>query len=353
MSTADVDKETRPLLQDSSTTSEQSGISRQLNNASQSTKTEVSLHAVVSKVTIELLSKEITKKWREIGRKLEFSDADLDRIKSDTTEGHKEQVYQMLKKWKEQKGKNATYKRLGEALMKCDRTDLQQWLEREAEALNKGSTVPTNQSDCTNEAGEEEIQFIDMQKKKTLNYIILVSCIILLMFALILTVFFVRRASTTANINPAIKTTTPSTTSMTSTTADRNPATTNTTSSTTSMGTTTIKYPYYVKIQNYADEPGRHNLILGSNSPGDFVLYTSSHKVHGTLFVVTQYTFQYSKRPTETISGVLVRDKWDDDTGGYPELMAGGPGKGYVVVKISSQTHRGFDFSFSVYGRNT
>ncbi|XP_071837764.1 uncharacterized protein [Apostichopus japonicus] len=165
-------------------------------------------------------------------------------------------------------------------------------------------------------------------------------------------------ASTTADRNPAITNTTPSTTSIVGTTADRNPAITNTTPSTTSMGTTTKlqtskKYPYYVNIQDYADEPGRHNLILGSTRPGDILLFTSRQNVHGTLFEVQHYTFQYSQKPTETISGVLVRDKWDDDTGGYPELMAGGPGQGYVVVKITSQQNRGFYFSFSVYGRNT
>ncbi|XP_071837763.1 receptor-interacting serine/threonine-protein kinase 1-like [Apostichopus japonicus] len=172
--------------QDSSTTSEQPGISRQyeFDNEYQSTKTEASLHGVVSDGSIERLSGAISKNWREIGRKLEISDEDLDRIQSDTTEGRKETVYEMLRKWKQQNGRNATYKRLGDALKKCGRTDLQEDLGKEAEGLSKGSTVPTNQSDYTNEPGGEELQFNGMQKKRSLDYIILVSCVFIVAIAL-------------------------------------------------------------------------------------------------------------------------------------------------------------------------
>ncbi|XP_071837761.1 uncharacterized protein [Apostichopus japonicus] len=135
-------------LVDSSTTSEQPGLSRKYEtyNEYQSTNTEASLHYVVNKGCIERLSGAISRNWREVGRKLEISDEDLDILQSDTTGGHKEKVYQMLNKWKQQNGGNATYKRLGDALESSGRKDLQQWLEQEAKALSRRSTVPTNQS---------------------------------------------------------------------------------------------------------------------------------------------------------------------------------------------------------------
>lgn len=69
--------------------------------------------------------------WLDVGRKLNMSDEELHIIQSDTPGGHKERVYQMLTKWKQKNGKNATYKWLGEALIKCGRRDLQQDLEQE------------------------------------------------------------------------------------------------------------------------------------------------------------------------------------------------------------------------------
>ncbi|XP_071837766.1 uncharacterized protein [Apostichopus japonicus] len=156
--------------QDSSATSEQSGISRQYEtyNENQSTKEEASLYGVVSAKRIKLLSRAITN-WWDIGRELEISDEVLDRIHIDTPGGHTNKVYQMLTKWKHQSGRNATNKRLGEALIKCGRTDLQQGLEQE---------------DYTNGASGEELQFNGMQKKRSLDYIILVPCVFIVAFAL-------------------------------------------------------------------------------------------------------------------------------------------------------------------------
>lgn len=61
-------------------------------------------------------------------------------------------------------------------------------------------------------------------------------------------------------------------------------------------------------------------------------------------------TFQYKAKPEETISAILVYDRWDDDTGGTGDLLSGGPYEDVVVVKITSQLSRGLDSVFEVYG---
>jgi hypothetical protein len=51
------------------------------------------------------------------------------------------------------------------------------------------------------------------------------------------------------------------------------------------------------------------------------------------------------------ISCVHALDRWNDNTGGYAEIVGGGIGYNYVDVKITSQFGRGFHFVIDVYGR--
>ncbi|KAJ9589564.1 hypothetical protein L9F63_017229, partial [Diploptera punctata] len=50
-----------------------------------------------------------------------------------------------------------------------------------------------------------------------------------------------------------------------------------------------------------------------------------------------------------TISCVEVLDQWDDNTGGHAEIVNGGIGHEYVMVKITSERGRGFFFIIKVY----
>ncbi|XP_071838762.1 uncharacterized protein [Apostichopus japonicus] len=107
----------------------------------------------------------------------------------------------------------------------------------------------------------------------------------------------------------------------------------------------------HASITKKANMTGRHNMVLGDNSAEDFVLYTDKCREYYEIFPQRKvYTFQYRKKPNETITGVLVYDNWDDDTGGTAHRIAGGPGENCIEVKVTSQILRGMDFTFFVYG---
>lgn len=92
------------------------------------------------------------------------------------------------------------------------------------------------------------------------------------------------------------------------------------------------------------------NLVLDVRYRWDYPLYTKEKVAVGVLLEKKHTEFIYYKPEGKTISGVLVRDNWNDNTGGYPILVGGGPNQSYVKVNITSQESRGFDFTFTVYG---
>ncbi|PIK39705.1 hypothetical protein BSL78_23459 [Apostichopus japonicus] len=106
----------------------------------------------------------------------------------------------------------------------------------------------------------------------------------------------------------------------------------------------------HASITKKAKMTGRHNIVLGDNSVEDFVLYRDRCREYGMFLQRKVHTFQYHKKPNETITGVLVYDNWDDNTGGNAQRIAGGPGENCIEVKVTSQLHRGMDFTFFVYG---
>ena len=94
---------------------------------------------------------------------------------------------------------------------------------------------------------------------------------------------------------------------------------------------------------------GRHDLFKGKAEPGDILLYEEqkcpSYKMMGRV----THVFEYSGN--KTITAVVAKDNWDDDTGGDPEIIGGGPGQRHVKVKVTSQYMRGFDHTVYVYGK--
>ena len=90
-----------------------------------------------------------------------------------------------------------------------------------------------------------------------------------------------------------------------------------------------------------------HHLVVGEPEVGDILLYIDQKsKGHG---VDDSHVFQYSE--DVTITAVVARDNWNDDTGGYPEIISGGPGHKHVEVKVTSGSRGGFDHTFQVYGK--
>ena len=67
------------------------------------------------KCALELKNSDAAKEWKNIGRRLGVDDSDIDSIE-DKEKELKEAFYQMIRKWRSNAGKNATFDVLIEAL---------------------------------------------------------------------------------------------------------------------------------------------------------------------------------------------------------------------------------------------
>ena len=78
---------------------------------------------------------------------------------------------------------------------------------------------------------------------------------------------------------------------------------------------------------------GRHNLIVGKPEPGDILLH-EEQKRQGYGFGYVSHIYRYSGE--NTITSVVAKDNWDDDTGGDSKIIDGGSktcqGKGYLKI---------------------
>ena len=80
---------------------------------------------------IEVLSKCIGKKWKELAHQLKFSPTDIDAIEYDNRGQLKEQIFQLFHKWKQQQGQDASAQVLIEGLRAAG-------LQEELDSLGKG-----------------------------------------------------------------------------------------------------------------------------------------------------------------------------------------------------------------------
>ena len=90
---------------------------------------------------------------------------------------------------------------------------------------------------------------------------------------------------------------------------------------------------------------GKRNLVVGKPEVGDILLYSEQKSERGCV----DHVFQY--RGDVTITAVVAKDNWNNDTGAYPEIISGGPGHKHVEVKVASRSYRGFDYTIEVYGK--
>lgn len=93
---------------------------------------------------------------------------------------------------------------------------------------------------------------------------------------------------------------------------------------------------------------GRHNLVVGKRGPGDILLLKEQKRqVCGFGYV----SHIYRHNGDNTITAVVAKDNWDDDTGGDPKIIDGGLGQKHVEVKVTSRFGRGFNHTVYVYGK--
>lgn len=64
------------------------------------------------------LKRKVGKEWKDFGRCLGISDAELDHFQEDNNKNVEEAIYQMLLSWKKKSGATATYANLEEALVR-------------------------------------------------------------------------------------------------------------------------------------------------------------------------------------------------------------------------------------------
>ena len=93
---------------------------------------------------------------------------------------------------------------------------------------------------------------------------------------------------------------------------------------------------------------GEHNLVVGRPDAGDSLLH-SEQICRGYGLSWVSHCYQY--RGDSTITLVVAKDNWSDDTGGDPKIISGGPGHKHVKVKVTSRLFKGFDHTVLVYGK--
>ncbi|XP_071842525.1 uncharacterized protein [Apostichopus japonicus] len=102
-------------------------------------------HAIASEVaneTLQDLSENLFKEWRDVGRNLKLDERELDNIEADNRrEGQQEVVYHMLLLWKRKHGMKATNKTLRDALKAANRNDLSDYFLNTEQC---GTTVDSN-----------------------------------------------------------------------------------------------------------------------------------------------------------------------------------------------------------------
>ena len=101
--------------------------------------------------------------------------------------------------------------------------------------------------------------------------------------------------------------------------------------------------------QSLSSGNGEHNLFVGEREDGDILLH-SEHKSSGNGLGYVSHVYEYSGN--SLITAVEAKDNWNDDTGGNPEIISGGPGHEHVAVKVTSRFLRGFDHTVHVYGKD-
>ena len=97
-------------------------------------------------------------------------------------------------------------------------------------------------------------------------------------------------------------------------------------------------------------DSGQHNLVVAIGPPEDgHILLHSEQKSVGYGAGYVSHVYEYSG--DIPITAVKAKDNRNDDTGGDPEIVSGGPGHKHVKVKVTSRIGRGIDHTVEVYGK--
>ena len=94
---------------------------------------------------------------------------------------------------------------------------------------------------------------------------------------------------------------------------------------------------------------GQHNLVVGKPKAGDILLH-AEQKCQGRGFD-DHVSHVYQHSGDITITAVVAKDNWDDDKGGDPEIISGGPGDKHVKVNVTSRSGGGFNHTVYVFGK--
>ncbi|XP_070567706.1 p53-induced death domain-containing protein 1-like isoform X2 [Ptychodera flava] len=110
---------------------------------------------------ITLLEKKLSgTQWKQVGRELGLSDADLDAIECDSMKDYREMKHHMFKNWREKMGRNATLKVLIETLEKLELRQLAEDVKEIGNAKDPRSAREARRND-------PEIKYERNKRKKT------------------------------------------------------------------------------------------------------------------------------------------------------------------------------------------
>lgn len=295
---------------------------------------EVPLHDAIM-----YLKDNLKQEWRDVGRHLGLSESDIVHINSDYPGNTKEKCYQMLKKWEEVSGSEATVSILADALKKSGRSDL-------TDLLITGKlpvTYTKKKQVCSPVAKEKKKRD---PKRRRLGKILEP---VIRYFLVAAGGYLICLSRTNMKISA-----TESSQFENNTCPSARPMTVQ------RLIDGTLAFMDGVgKIeahwQKFSAGKGRHSLVMGKPAAGDKLLYEEKiRKGYCCYFFPIfrqRHTFRYNCSENELMTSVIVEDGWDDGTGGNPEIKAGGLRDCHVEIMVTSRMGRGMDFAFHVFGR--
>ena len=97
---------------------------------------------------------------------------------------------------------------------------------------------------------------------------------------------------------------------------------------------------------------GNHSWEKGIRNPGERMVYRSCERTPSLQNAPNPYSIQihdFKADPGEVINRIVAMDRWDDDTGGFMQIINGGINQDHVILKAKSRLFRGQHFTVEIF----
>ncbi|XP_015122390.1 probable salivary secreted peptide [Diachasma alloeum] len=109
-------------------------------------------------------------------------------------------------------------------------------------------------------------------------------------------------------------------------------------------------YVYRTPSSYTAGQKKSHDMIAGSRLPGDRLVHREYIVRSSSPGEITIQRI-FSAPRFEKITQVRALDQTNNGTGGYANIVRGGPGLGNVTINFTSQRNYGLRFLIQIYSR--